>query len=225
MQFPAVNWHEGLFLQPHHFQAWDRHWSERVSTGEQWLNPFSYGILSIAINEAALSAGYLQIDSLRCKTPGGVLIDFGVGHQSDRRDLRPAFHGTSDQSSQGSSSARGMEGNGSQRLDVFIGVPRLKLGNKNVDPVQHMNGARFRAHWLDLPDEVDAATVRPVELRQLNAKILLGTDDLAGYDVFKLPESSAAHTTRQSSSSTQPISHQSWNVQPGASSVAKFFRH
>ncbi len=43
MQFPAVNWHEGLFLHPHHFQAWDRHWTERVSTGEQWQSPHGYG--------------------------------------------------------------------------------------------------------------------------------------------------------------------------------------
>lgn len=186
MQYPAVNWHEGLFLQPHHFQAWDRHWSERVSTGEQWQSPFGYGVLSISINESALAAGFLQIDSLRCKTPGGALIDFGTGHQSERRDLRPALDVQSSQSrpaspNNGRSGTQSLVG-----IDVYIGVPRLKLGNKNVDEVQHINGARFRAHWLDLPDEVDAASVRPVELRQLNAKILLGTDDLAGFDVLRI---------------------------------------
>ena len=74
MQFPAVNWHEGLFLQPHHFQAWDRHWSERVTAGEQWQNPYFYGITEIAINSAALAAGHFQLDALKARTPAGGAI-------------------------------------------------------------------------------------------------------------------------------------------------------
>lgn len=190
MQFPAVNWHEGLFLQPHHFQAWDRHWTERICTGEQWQTPYSYGVLEIEINQDALSAGFLQVDKLRCKTPGGTLIEWLHG-ATDRRDLRPAFdvsvllraneHSTTLQKS-------GLEPifHESRYVDVYVAVPRLKLGSQNVDSPEHRNGSRFRAQWLDLPDELDAASIQPVELREVNARILFSTEDLAGFDTLKI---------------------------------------
>ncbi len=186
MQFPAVNWHEGLFLQPHHFQAWDRHWTERVSAGEQWLAPHGYGVLELTINNDALASGYLQVDALRCRTPGGSLIEWSTGSLVDRRDLRAALDSVSsaNQSQEGRPSTASQRG--SDLIEVYIGVPRLVLGNRNVDAAEHRNGSRFRAQWLDLPDELDAACVKPVELRELNARVLLSTDDLAGYDILRI---------------------------------------
>ncbi len=198
MQFPAVNWHEGLFLQPHHFQAWDRHWTERVCTGEQWQAPHSYGVLELAINSDALSAGFLQLDSLRCKTASGAIIESSTGFVMERRDLRPsldslsrrsqsaASHTLPTQLSVGSSSHGLYVEQEIRYVDVYVGVPRLKLGYQNVDAADHRNGSRFRAQWLDLPDELDAACIKPVELRELNARILLSTDDLAGYDTLRI---------------------------------------
>ncbi len=183
MQFPAVNWHEGLFLQPHHFQAWDRHWSERVSVGERWQAPFAYGVQELSINRDALAAGFLQIDILRCKTPGGTLIDGMSGQIAERRDLRPAMElATGRLASQSHEVARST----SASVDIYVGVPRLQLGIKNVDTPEHRNGARFVAQCVDLPDELDAACVRPVEVRNVNARLLVDGEDLAGFDLLRL---------------------------------------
>ncbi len=186
MQFPAVNWHEGLFLQPHHFQAWDRHWTERVSAGEQWLSPHGYGLLELNINSDALATGFLQIDLIRCKTPGGAMIEWSLSSMLERRDLRQALDVVSNSSQPYGSGLQSSATPSSGFVDIYVGVPRLVLGTRNVDAPDHRNGSRFRAHWLDLPDELDAACVKPVELRELNAKILLSTDDLAGYDILRI---------------------------------------
>ncbi len=196
MQFPAVNWHEGLFLQPHHFQAWDRHWTERVALGERWQSPYGYGVIELSLNRDALAIGFLQVDTLRCKTPGGALIDSIQGATFERRDLRPALE---EASRRLGVSATGKQATQKDRaavvaLDVYVGVPRLQLGINNVDEVSHWNGARYRAHLLELPDETDAASVRPIELRQLNAKILLSTDDLAGYDLLHIARLRREHS-------------------------------
>lgn len=180
MQFPAVNWHEGLFLQPHHFQAWDRHWSERVSVGERWQNPHSYGLLEISINRDALATGFLQVDLLRCKTPGGSIVEWDTGITMDRRDLRPALEEVA---------SRGPGVNGDSKggfLDVFVGIPRLKLGDSNLASASPSASSRYRSRSLDLPDEIDAACVKPIELKELNAQILLSTDDLAGFDALRI---------------------------------------
>jgi type VI secretion system protein ImpJ len=173
MKFPAVHWHEGLFLQPHHFQAWDRHWSERVSTSERWQNPHGYGLQEIDINHSALSAGFLQIDSLKGKTPGGLLVEFQHSSHMERRDLRPALSLAA--------------GTAARFVDVYLAVPNLHLGGKNVESMdQHRNGSRFRTESLEFPDETDATSIQPIEFKRLNARILLSNDDLAGYDVLKI---------------------------------------
>jgi len=180
MQFPAVNWHEGLFLQPHHFQAWDRHWSERVAAGEQWQNPYFYGISEIAINSAAMAAGHFQLDLLKARTPGGALLQLAHGQQSARCDVRAALDasliiGYSD----------AVE-NAARSIEVFIGIPRLRLGGENVNRGTSGQGYRFSSELLELPDEVDASSVQPVELRRVNAHLLLSGQDLSGYDALPI---------------------------------------
>ncbi len=181
MQFPAVNWHEGLFLQPHHFQAWDRHWSERVSSGEQWQNPHFYGISEIAINSAALAAGHFQLDRLKARTPAGALLQLTAGQQSARCDLRGAF---ANQTNPAADDAN--ESVAGSRIEVYIGIPRLRLGGENVNRGSSSNGQRFSSELLELPDEVDASSVQPVELRRVNAHLLLGGQDLTGYDALPI---------------------------------------
>lgn len=184
MQFPAVNWHEGLFLQPHHFQAWDRHWSERVSVGERWQSPFGYGVLELTINRDALAAGFLQVDLLRCKTPGGTLIDGMSSQHWERRDLRPAMDLASQRVANQMNDQTGSATGAS--VDIYVGVPRLQLGMSNVDSTEHRNGARYVADCIDVPDELDAACVRPVEVRNVNSRLLVEGDDLAGFDLLRI---------------------------------------
>lgn len=169
MQFPAVNWHEGLFLQPQHFQAWDRHWSERVAETSRWVLPHAYGLREIAINSAALQAGFFQLDSLQAITPTGSLLNI-AGGQIERVDLRQF-----DQTANGSRA---------HTLDIFAGVPRLRLGASNVhrDSAAPANGSRYTTELCEVPDEVDASSIQSVELRRPNIQILLGEQNRAGYD-------------------------------------------
>jgi type VI secretion system protein ImpJ len=180
MQFPAVNWHEGLFLQPHHFQAWDRHWSERVAAGEQWQNPYFYGISEIAINSAALAAGHFQLDLLKARTPGGALLQLSAGQQSERCDLRGALD-----ASQLAGNNAAVE-TSPRFIEVSIGIPRLRLGGENVNRGTSGQGVRFSSELLELPDEVDASSIQPVELRRVNAHLLLSGQELSGYDALPL---------------------------------------
>lgn len=122
MQNPAVHWHEGLFLRPHHLQAWDRHWEEKTTAAHRWSNPHDYGIASIQICSDALAAGFFQVNSIRCKMPEGSLIEINPGEATQRRDLREALT-LADQPSSSSRPAC---------VDVFLAVSRLQLGTANV---------------------------------------------------------------------------------------------
>lgn len=175
MLHQAVNWHEGLFLQPHHFQAWDRHWNERIAAGERIQNPHGYGITKISVNSDALEAGYFQLDSLHCRTPGGVLVEIAEGQQSQRKDLRSEFDTQA-------SSLNDVD----KPITIFVAVPRLRLGGKNVADQQETFGARWNSELAEVADETDANNVQPVEFRRINAQILTSSEDQAGYDALPI---------------------------------------
>ncbi len=95
---------------------------------------------------------------------GGTLIETTTGASLERRDLRtaldslvlsPSSTGTQSQATM-DEKRRGNNSTQSCYLDVYIGVPRLKLGTRNVDPPEHRKRISFRTQWLDLPDELDA---------------------------------------------------------------------
>ncbi|WP_404309742.1 type VI secretion system baseplate subunit TssK [Neorhodopirellula lusitana] len=199
MQNLAVHWHEGLFLRPHHLQAWDRHWQESQAASSRWQNPYSYGLASISINADALALGFFQLDGVRAKMPEGTLVELAVGETTERVDLRAGFAVSGVASSSPGASGLGSTAsgassfeaesipvNGGDSVDVFLAVPRLQLGVSNVAEGDQADGARFRQLQIHVPDETDGASVEPVLFRRVNAVLKLSSEDLTGYDVLRI---------------------------------------
>ncbi|XZE52078.1 type VI secretion system baseplate subunit TssK [Planctomycetaceae bacterium SH139] len=176
----AVHWHEGLFLRPQHLQAWDRHWHEVTTASERWQSPYSYGLAQIAINQDALAAGFFQLDALRAKMLDGTLVELRPGEGAQRIDLRPALERL-DSDDHATLPLRGGPG-----IDVHLAVPRLQLGDCNVAESQSERVPRFAPLQQQVPDDADGNSVEPVLFRRLNAKLLLSTDDISGYETLKL---------------------------------------
>ena len=74
MRNPAVNWAEGMFLRPQHFQAADRHWNELTSLGVNYFSPYLYGLQRVTISAEALANGSLELGSLRARWKDGTII-------------------------------------------------------------------------------------------------------------------------------------------------------
>ncbi len=178
MQNLAVHWHEGLFLRPHHLQAWDRHWHEHQTASERWESPYSYGVASVRINPDALAAGFFQLDSIRAKMPEGTLVELSSGEPTERVDLRGGL-------SENDSTAASIPMQGGRSVDVFLAVPRLQLGAANVAE-NETTAARYRPLQVHVPDESDGSSVEPILFRRMNVKLMLSTDDLAGYDTLRI---------------------------------------
>lgn len=56
-----VNWCEGLFLRPHHFQAADRYWTEALTNSEGWDHAYHYGLRHIRISREAIGNAQVEI--------------------------------------------------------------------------------------------------------------------------------------------------------------------
>ena len=56
----AVHWHEGMFLQPHHFQADHRYLTARTHRAMSWPVHHTWGLRSVEIDTDALAAKVKQ---------------------------------------------------------------------------------------------------------------------------------------------------------------------
>jgi type VI secretion system protein ImpJ len=164
-----VHWSEGLFLRPHHFQAADRYWSEVWQTGEQWDHQYNYGIRKLELSDEAIANYQLQVNACHARMRDGTLISIDPGEELDRLDLKEAFAKES-------------------VVRVFLAVPKLKLGSVNVGPGTDPGKARYVATVQALQDESLGGNDQEVQLRSLNVRLLLSTQDLAGYETLPIAQ-------------------------------------
>ncbi len=178
-----VHWYEGLFLRPQHFQAHDRYWTELVQTTEQWDHPYNYGLHSVQFSKEALANNQLQVNLLEARLRDGTLVSLDIGKEPDRVDLKEAFGGAKVPGVD-LSEAFGQ----ATTVRAFLAVPKLQLGRQNVG--QAGNGELLRFHRRDQPtqDETNGGNDQQVQLKLLNAKLLLSNQDLSGYEVLPIAQ-------------------------------------
>lgn len=164
-----VHWSEGLFLQPHHLQAADRYWSETHQTSEQWDHPYFYGLRHLEYSREAIGNFQFEVKVCEARMKDGTLVSIHPGQEPDRIDLKDAF-------------AR------EQVVRVFLAVPKLKLGNANVacggEPGKH----RFVETKHPVQDESFGGNEQEISFRDLNACLMLSTQDVAGYELLPIAQ-------------------------------------
>jgi type VI secretion system protein ImpJ len=170
MRYPPVHWYEGLFLQPHHFQAADRHLAEVMQSSLEFDRPYSYGIRSLEYGLEALANHQFEVRALQARMRDGTIIDLGPGQQLDRLDLKSAFETQT-------------------RLLIYVGVPIAQLGTENVAVDGRGRGGsipRYRQQSMNLQDETRGGNDQEVKFKALNLRLLLSTQDTSGYELLPL---------------------------------------
>jgi type VI secretion system protein ImpJ len=168
MQNHQVHWSEGMFLRPHHFQASDRFWSEVNSQNFRFDHPYGYGVSAIKISGDALSNGLILMQGLNARFHDGTIVSNSDG-QKDQLDIKSRL----------SPKQLG------QTLTVYLATPGLSEGLANVDADANSK-SRFVATSVELPDENAGASRQEIGLRHLNYRIMLSSEDLAGFDLLPI---------------------------------------
>ncbi len=71
-----VYWHQGLFLQPQHFQIMNRQMFDILAPVVANLKPYFWGLASGEVNEAALDSGRLELSGIKVVFPStATMID------------------------------------------------------------------------------------------------------------------------------------------------------
>lgn len=187
MQNLPVNWYEGLFLRPQHFQAAERHLGEVLTKSSRFDNAYNYGIANIQFNKESLANHRFELLSLQARMRDGTIIDFDQSQQPDGIDMPSTL---TDSSELSVDLKEGLETERS--VTIYLGVPKLKLGKVNVGDKENSDETRFVTTVSAKQDEGDGQNNQDIQFRQLNAKIVLSTENLSGLELLPLGRVSRA---------------------------------
>ena len=156
-----IFWHEGLFLQPQHFQWQDLYYQSLIEPINRYLQPALWGTGRITVNEEALSNQVFQIingefrfrDMTHAKVPGNAVLE--------SRNFEDAWKD------------RG------KPFTVYVGIRKLSFNGKNVsDPLSYSSVSllptRFAADGESesLSDFYEGGESLPVERLRFVLKLL-----------------------------------------------------
>lgn len=160
-----VDWHEGLFLHPHHLQAQQRHTADRTVAERELRFAFPYGVVEAKLSPNALANSLVEFERLKVVMPSGLVVDYPTTADLPALPIRAALQKHA--------------GRGS--FSVVLGVPRLQLGQANTsawDGSAEKGGRpqdayRYLRRQVDVADENTGANPQPVWFRRVNAMLLL----------------------------------------------------
>lgn len=169
MRNPAVNWAEGMFLRPQHFQAADRHWDELTSLNVNFFSPYLYGLQRVTISAEALANGSLEFGSLRARWKDGTIIaqeDNHVERVELKERLDPAVIGNNP-------------------VTAYLALPILQQGQANV--AKSAGGVeRYVEFSRPSDDESIGGNQQEIGLRKLNYRILFSHEELSGFETIPI---------------------------------------
>lgn len=169
MRNQPVHWSEGMFLRPHHFQAADRYWAETLDTAERWDHQYYYGLRRLELSHEAIANHQLQVNVCHARMRDGTLVVLDSGQELDRVDLKDAFARES-------------------VIRVYLAVPRTIMGRANVGDSASADKHRFVEQNLPLQDESLGANDQEIQVRVLNVRLLLSTQDVEGYELLPIAQ-------------------------------------
>jgi type VI secretion system protein ImpJ len=198
MTTPAVHWHEGMFLQPHHFQTHSRFLLEFGHRLVHWGVHYNWGLHSIQIDPDALINSRLVIRSVKACFRDGTPISIPEDGLLPDLDLKPLFEP-------------------GKPLMIYLALPMLNLGKGNAADRNDDNTTRFKLDTLSLEDENTGLNPQPIRIRRLNVQLLLSGQDTTGYQtlpIVRLDKSTLVNAPPQIDASFIPpiLSCDAWKI-------------
>ncbi len=167
MTVQAVHWHEGMFLRPHHLQAAARHSALMEYRGAKWDLHYNWGLRTIDLDLDALANYRLVVRSLEARLHDGTMIAIPEDGALAALDLKHSF---------------GRD----NVVTVYLAVPVAQLNRANIAADGAAEWARFVIDTKELEDENTGLNPQPVAVRLLNVRLLLSTQDHAGFEALPI---------------------------------------
>lgn len=168
-----VVWFEGMNLDPHHFQQWDRHYEFLLDFRIRSVKHHDWGLIEIEIDRDALLNG--QFSLLRCKgvTQDGLAFSIPDEDPSlNSRSFQDFFPATE------------------HELDVYLAIPveQERGTNCSLEETGPGRETRYRLDNISVTDDNSGADERQVGIGRTNFQLRFGTESREDYSVIKIAE-------------------------------------
>lgn len=168
-----ILWFEGMTLDPHHLQQWDRYQQSTLNGRIRALSRYDWGLTSLEIDQDRLANGEFRL--VRCS---GVLPDGLVFNMPDHdvlpapRNVQQAFGATQD------------------RLNVVLALPANQQDGRNValQGSQNRQEIRFAAETIRVRDENTGADEREIEAARPLFQLRFEGESLESFTSLRLAE-------------------------------------
>ena len=128
-------WHQGLFLQPQHFQLNDLYHKSLVDPGYRYFHPHPWGVINLSILESALGNLNFEISSGQFIFPDNTHAEISKNALVQARSFETAWE------------------DGSKTFTVFLGLKKFSFERENVtvlpDP---SNCGKVMTRFVSAPD-------------------------------------------------------------------------
>jgi len=151
-----VDWYEGMFLRPQHFQTQDRHFQHQLSQNFDSIAPYPWGVRELVIDQDALNAGRLVVRQLRARFASGRLLNIPQDQQLAPLPIRQLL-------------------TSGQEADIHVAVPLT------FQPETRHSGEPFEENEILVPDDHDGQ-LQPVRIRRLKPVLVTAQEASSGYD-------------------------------------------
>lgn len=197
----AVHFHEGMFLQPHHFQTEHRYLTARGHRSATWPTHHAWGLRSVSLDTDALANSRLVVRGVRALFRDGTPVAVPDDGLLPELDLKNLFQP-------------------GQPLTVYLALPVLNLGRSNAADDAPDPNARYRLDTQELEDENTGVNPQPVRVRVHNLRLLVSGQDQTGFETLplvRLQKSALANAPPQVDASFIPplLACDSWPVLRG----------
>jgi type VI secretion system protein ImpJ len=161
-------WKEGMFLEPHHFQLFERFQTAQTDSrvGSLSYAGFQYGFKELAIGRDALLSGNFTIVSASGVFPDGCCFEIGVGEHFE--SLTRSFSGY----------CRPEQ----QTLNVYLAIPNDDpvMPSQGADSGLPYTGSRYVETRTLIPDELAPDNSKEIEVGTPNYQIRFEGEPLDG---------------------------------------------
>jgi type VI secretion system protein ImpJ len=168
-----VTWSEGMALDPHHFQQWDRYHLALLHARIRSVAPHAWGLTELQVDAEAIANGTFRL--VRC---AGTTVD-GLLFSIPDTDPPPAERRIAEHFAPTA-----------ERLAVFLAVPAERPGARNflLPHAAVQRESRFVVESIVVADETTGQDERDVEVARLNLMLKFGGESLEAYSTLKVAE-------------------------------------
>jgi len=168
-----VVWFEGMMLDPHHMQQWDRYQQSTLNARIRAVARFDWGLTHLNIDKERLANGEFRLLQGSGVMPDGFIFDLpDHAPLPAPRNVQEAFPATQ------------------ERLPVFLAIPAERRNGSNFTLNGHLNGreTRFSTESISVIDENTGVDERQIQTARPNFQLRLGTESLETYTTLQIAE-------------------------------------